>query len=254
MTMIQTGWPGVTLSPLTTPAPLNPPFEWLCIDIETAAEVRPEQVHAWTRMVFSPSDSWKDETVGRRYREAVESWKTKAALLDTSPIVVVAIKTPAETRVLHDLYQHAPRSESGALIESFPDEKAMMTALAVLLETRTDPSTILCGHNLARFDAPKIRRSMVAHGVRLPSILVSRDAQIYDTMQQWARSFSLSGSAFVSLDVVLESLGLPSHKEACDGSRVGSLIEAGEHDTVLKYSFLDVAAETDCFLRMTGRA
>lgn len=241
--------------PMTpTPAPLQEPFPWLVLDIETAAEIRPEEIHRWTRMVFSPSDAWKDETVGRRFREAVAAWKEKAALLDSSPIVVVAIKTPSECRLLHTLHSHAPRAEAGALVESFGTEGDMMRALAGLLETRTDPSTILAGHNIVHFDLPKLRRSMLANGVPLPAILAAKSVETFDTMTEWSRRFSLSGNAFVSLDVVLQSLGLGSHKGDCDGSKVGELIAAGEFSTLIKYSLLDVSAECDAFLRMTGRA
>lgn len=253
MTMIQTGWPGVTLSPLTTPTPLNPPFEWLVIDIETD-QARPEDVEAWVRNTWAPSPGWKVETAAKRYMERLEKQKELAALIDQSPIRVVSLKSPTETRVLHDLYQHPPKSEAGALVESFTDEAGMMRALAGLLETRTSPETILAGHNIIHFDLPKIRRSMLANGVPLPAILAAKSVEVFDTMVEWGRRFSLSGSAFTSLDVVLESLGLASHKSACDGSKVGELIAAGEFDTLIKYALLDVAAETDVFLKMTGRA
>lgn len=130
----------------------------------------------------------------------------------------------------------------------------MMRALSGFLQERTGPETVLAGHNVKSFDLPKLRRSMLANKVSLPAILVNRDTAVYDTMQMWSRMFSLSGNAFVSLDVVLESLGLPSHKQACDGSRVGELISAGEFDTLIKYSLLDVMAETSAFLAMTGQA
>jgi hypothetical protein len=240
-------WPGTV-----TPAPLNPVFPWLTIDIETS-EAKPTEVERWVRDTWAPSPNWKPATIGERYLERLAKQKELAALIDKSPIRVVSLLSPTETRVLHDLYQHAPKMEGRAVVESFADEATMMRTLASFLETRTGPESILAGHNIRHFDLPKIRRSMIANGISLPAILASKNAEVFDTMTRFVTCFSLSNNPFVGLNVVLESLGLPNHKRDCDGALVGELISNGAFDTVIKYSLLDAISEADVFLKMSGR-
>ena len=49
-------------------------------------------------------------------------------------------------------------------------------------------------------------------------------------------------------------MGIANHKELVDGSQIDELIAKGAHETILRYAGLDVAAEAELYLRMTGRS
>lgn len=250
---IQRSWSHEIGGPTMTVSPVAEPYEWLAIDIETA-NGRPEDAERELRMKWKPAASWKDETVGARYRAAQEKAQERRALCDSSPIVIVSIRTPSELRVLHHLEARDPETVEGALVEGFADERAMLLALRSLLEARCDESTLIVGHNVKSFDLPKLRQSYLRHGLRLPSPLAAHDQGVYDTMREYARRFSLADSLYIALADILELLQLPGYKSLIDGAMVPELVEAGEIDALVRYALLDAVAESELYLRMTGQS
>lgn len=226
------------------------PPEYVVLDIETIAG-DPVEAEEWARRSWSPNRQWKPATIGQRYLEVLEKKEEQLALLDGSPIISVALRTPTDLCVLHWLpVQDA--SIAGARLEAAPDQPTMLRRLRDYLSC-CGPETTLVGHNILRFDLPKLRRAIIAAGLRLPICLVDRDQPVYDTMREWSR-FSLDERPFVGLGEVLEVLGLPSLKEICDGAQVPELYRQGRFQEILAYAVADVLAQWQAFLWMTGQA
>lgn len=249
---IQRSWDHVVGGPTMTVAPVNKPYEWLAIDIETG-NGRPEDADRELRLKWKPAASWKDETVGARYRAAQEKAQERRALCDSSPIVIVAMRTSGELRLLHHLEERDPEAVEGALVEGFTNERQMLVVLRSLLEARCDESTILTGFNVRSFDLPKLRFAYLRNGLRLPVPLAAENQPMVDTMRLYTSRFSLSDSPYIALTDVLEVLGMPGYKSLIDGSMVPELVEAGKVDELIRYALLDAVAEAELFLRLTGR-
>ncbi len=225
------------------------PPEYVVLDIETTAG-EPIEAEVWARRCWNPSRTWKAVTIGERYLEVVAKKEEQLALLDSAPIISVALKTPAECTVVHRLDVTGIQLP-GVSFEACPDERTVLEKVAQFLAC-CDDLTVLVGHNILGFDLPKLRRRMLACGVRLPRCLVSRDQPVFDTMREW-RLFTVDDRAFVGLDEVLECCGLNNHKELLSGAQVPELFAAGRHAEIAAYAAADVLVEWNVFLIMTGQ-
>lgn len=274
---IQRSWSHEIGGPTMTVTPVAEPYEWLALDLETS-NARPEDAERELRMKWKPTGSWvwlpegakkrqswrgedvepewsghKAETIGSKYQQALRRHQERLALLDSSPVVIVSMRTPGELRLLHQLEARDPEMVEGALVEGFSDERAMLLALRFLLESRCDESTTLTGFNIRGFDLPKLRFAYLRNGLRLPAPLAAEGQPLVDTMRLYTSRFSLSESSYIALADVLEALGMPGYKDLIDGSMVPQLVEAGKVDELIRYALLDAVAEADVFLRLTGR-
>jgi len=226
------------------------PPAYLVLDIETTAG-DPTEAEAWVRRAWSPSKNWKPATIGERYLEAVARKEERLALLDTAPIISVAMKTPADCLVLHWLDCGRANFAAARLVR-LPSEREMLAAVAALLAA-CDAETILVGHNIRHFDLPKLRQAMLRRGVPLPPALAWRDQPTYDTMREWSR-FTLDDRQYIPLCELLECCGLDDHKQLADGAIVPEMHAAGRHEEILAYAAADVLAEEAVYLRMIGAA
>jgi len=228
-------------------------YEWLALDIETT-DGRPEHAERWMRMNWSPTPSWKDETIGKRYRELLEKKKQKLALLDESPIILVTlVSNENELRAIHCMYEHQPKNMFGALVEGFATQAEMLAALRNLLDAKVFNDTTIVGHNIKHFDLNKLRWANLRESLRLP-VALQLKMPIYDTMLEYGRRFSLNRNPYIALDDVLELLEMDSHKKVMSGADVPDLYRAGKYDTIIQYGLLDVLDEAEVFLRMTGQS
>lgn len=227
------------------------PYEHLCLDIETT-NGDPTDAERWARLLWSPDSRWKPETIGIRYLDAIAKKKERLALIDTSPVITIGLKTEQDLRCLHCMMAHDPRPVAAGLVEGFATERQMLIALRNLIEAACDPETVLIGHNLKGFDLPKIRGRFVRHGLRLPWALASKDQPLYDTMSEYGR-FSLESAPFISAADLADCFGLASHKGIVEGAQVPELYAAGKHDEIICYCMLDVELEYQIFCRMTGQ-
>lgn len=229
-------------------------WDWVCLDLETIAGT-PTDAERWMRLHWSPNKTWKPATIGQRFLDMLESKEQKLALMDEAPIICVSIQTSTrELRCLHWLYQHEPRQVHGGLVESFPDQAAMLTGLRALLDSFVGPETVVVGHNIRRFDLPKLRSAYLRAGLRLPAVLAAQSVALFDSMVEYGRRFSLTERPFVALADILEAFNMDSHKSTCSGEQVGDLHAAGDFDSIVAYALLDVIAEAEVFRRMTGQS
>lgn len=229
-------------------------YQWLCLDIETA-NARPEDAENFIINCYRPEafGSWKNETIGQRIKDAHAAKASLLSCMDESPIICVSLRSDYETRVLHCMAQQDPTNVEGALVEGFSEPKAMLRALRTLLDGYTTPETVLVGHNISHFDLPKLRHQMVKQSVRMPGALRDPNQPVFDTMVQYFRRFSLKGEKLMlPLKTLCSEFGIETHKDTVDGSMIPKLFEQGEFDTIIKYAILDVIAESELYLRMTG--
>lgn len=256
------------------------PLEWLCLDIETVAG-RPESAEEWARRFWCPDERWAPETIGKRYLEALRKKREKLALLDSAGIAVIAIRDSSQHRpvtVTHACGQQAPEFRDWGLIGGYADERELLKRFREFLNQHTDEGTLLVGHNIRAFDLPRLRFAYLRNGLQLPGLLASPEVRVFDSMNEFARRFSVEREEFISLATVLQKIGMPNHKEVMDGSEIGELLaEVGREtrdggrgpeaasrlsplaarpalEAVLKYAALDVLCESEVFLRLTGRS
>jgi hypothetical protein len=227
------------------------PYQWLCIDIETG-HGRPEDCERLMRLTWAPDKRWKDDTIGKRYKEALQKKIEKRALIDESPIKVVSLRSDSELRCLHWIEPHEAKQISGGLVEGFATQREMLIALRALLDARVIGDTPIVGHNIIGFDLPRLRWAYIKERLRLPDALHAFEQATYDVMREFCRRYTVNKDIMISFDEVLEQFGLPSHKGIVSGPDIPDLIEQGETDLVVQYALLDVVAESDLFLRMTG--
>lgn len=98
---------------------------------------------------------------------------------------------------------------------------------------------LFVGHNILDFDLRFIYQRSIIHQIRpsrdLPFARY-RSAPIFDTMQEWSKW----GRERASLDLLSKTFGLPSPKEALDGSKVYPYYRAGKLADIVEYCKCDV--------------
>jgi len=226
------------------------PPEYVVLDIETTAG-DPTEAEEWMRRAWAPSPKWKPATIGSRFLDAYEKKQERLALLDTAPIISVTLLTAADFRVLHWLPCDGDAAP-GVPAERLADQTAMLRRAAEYLGS-CDADTVLVGHNVLKFDLPKLRQAMIRHAVALPACLVWRDHPVYDTMREWSR-FTLDDRQYIGLGELLETCGLIDPKQVVSGAMVPELYAQERYREILAYAVADVLAESALFRRMTGRS
>jgi len=225
------------------------PPGYVVLDIETIAG-DPSDAEMWMRRAWKPTATWKPETIGSRWLDALEVKKEKLALMDGSPIISVALQTESDRRCIHWL-ECDEAAINGASLMRVISEAEMLKEVRLLLDM-VSPETILAGHNIRGFDLPRLRRAYLKHGLRVPMCLAWRDQPFFDTMREWCR-YSVDDRLFVPLSECLDAAGLPNHKAETSGEDVGRLYSERKYKDLLTYAVQDVVAETALFLQMTGQ-
>lgn len=229
------------------------PYSHFCLDIETA-NGEPTDIERWARLEWSPDPRWKPETIGARYLDAIAKKKEKLALLDTAPIICVSIKTEMDLRCLHCMRAQPATAMGAGVVEGHAGERDMLLALRFVLETRCNDETLLIGHNIRRFDLPRLRSAFIRNGLRLPPHLATPDQPVFDSMVEYARHFRGSDEGiFISAADLMDNFRITHHKGTVEGSQVPALFAAGNFDEIAAYALLDAAKEYEIFLRMTGQ-
>lgn len=234
---------------------------WVCLDIETT-HARPEDIDREAREDFDPGNRVsKPETVGNKWFEWKEKLASKSAILDSAPITTIAARTPRDITVWSIANKGTLESGNGQSYLMFDDGRDMLKAFRDWANERIGIETEVCGHNIKGFDFIKLRSAMMVKGLTLPGFLVDRRQAVYDTMTEYFIRFSRrdndKATKFVSADTLFELYGIESHKGIVDGAKAITLYEddtADSHNTLMAYCALDVVAEAELYLRMTGQS
>lgn len=232
------------------------PFQWLTLDIETIAG-SPDDAERFIAERWQPDSiaSWAEITIGKRAKEALAKKKERLSLLSAAPIICISLRSEQGISCIHCLDKTTIANlENGALICAEPNIEQMLITLRVFLDHSVSPDTVIVGHNITNFDLPKLRWAYTRHGLRMPEVLAAARLNIYDIMQVYTRQFAVGSSCMVALNSLLEEFGVDSHKSLVSGSDVQQLYDDGAHDTIVQYAILDVIAESELYLRMTGRS
>ncbi len=235
------------------------PARFVALDLETgdaSAEILGQAIARWL-----PPANFKDpDKIEDRRREAAEKTRERSALLDGSPIVCVAVRTDRSGLIFNGMDRKkyvVPHNE----VLSLGNEKEMLRAQREWLDKVTIDDTVLVGFNLISFDLPRLRAAYMRHRLRLPRILAPRllddeRQPVIDVMRLFIRYFtSEKHDAYgISLDEVIERLGLPRYKDRIDGSMVPGLVREGRVKEVLTYCGVDTMATLQAYLLMTSGA
>ena len=259
--------------------PMIQPDNYLVIDIETGYapdDVVSEMIRQW-----EPPTNIKDpEKLQARLDAYAEEAKGKSALTDSAPIISIAINGQVGLNkaayALHSMGATLPMpalDAMGVQVVGFDTEAAMLGALTAILDTITNPETVLVGHNLVSFDLAKLRNRMVRSKAALPAALrpAQEDSQpVYDTMRH-AKWFSIEAgnSPFFSFKKLEAALGLTNaghknimsgaevpakHAEAMAAKAAGNIQQYHDLATlIVAYNWQDVIQEEKAFRMMTGR-
>ena len=146
------------------------------------------------------------------------------------------------------------------LLKSFccEDEKELLGSFSAMVQQwSTGAPKYLCAHNGREFDFPYLCRRMMVHGIAIPSLLWLAGKKPWevnhiDTMELWKFG---DYKSYTSLNLLAQTLGVPTPKDDIDGSMVGEVYWK-EKDTrrIVTYCQKDVATVAQVYLRMQGEA
>ncbi|MBK7982144.1 MAG: hypothetical protein IPM75_09740 [Candidatus Competibacteraceae bacterium] len=244
----------ITQQPYLTPLAAHAliPAAWMVLDCETGDA--PSEATAAALEAWKPPKNWKPATAEAKRGEIADRINSKAALLDASPILCVALKTDQIAVVLNGMSAES-FEVPGWLVLPCCDEKGLLLALRAVLDQVVAADTVIVGHNLFGFDAGKLRNAFLRHRLRLPNALANFDQPMFDTMRQ-IRYFSmeLADERFVSLDTVARVLGIPQPKQVINGADCPRLHKEGQYAVICTYCCIDMETTTRAYLLMSGQS
>lgn len=225
------------------------PFPWLCLDIETANpddSIIEREIANW-----KPTGNVKDPAkIEAQRAEAETKIREKAGLLNAAPICSIAIHSCMECKVFHTLKV----GEVGIVNVAAPDERSMLMMLRQYLDTYCGEPTVLVGHNIKKFDLPKLRLRYAVHRLRLPEILApTTEIPVDDTMILFARYFCVGERQFVSLGEMTDELGISNGGKILNGKQIPQMVEAGQHTEIVLYNAADAMLTTQAWQILTSQ-
>lgn len=247
------------------------PLRFVSIDVETCDpddldDVVELEIESWE----PPSNMRDADKIAVRRAEAAEKIRTKAALTDDAPICVVAVYFDGSGACFSSANGKAKKVASkqhdGAYIYRCGDERSTLWWLREFLNgvctvpTDEVEGTILVGHNIIKFDLPKLRLRYIANGLEVPELLCcgigeqdAKLAPVFDTMRVFAHFYSNNGTPFVSLDRVCTLIGVESPKNGMDGKDVPEAWAKKKYAKVEEYCLGDAKAEEQVALYLMNR-
>lgn len=194
------------------------------------------------------------ETAAQKLIEAADKARSKAALMDSAPIICACCKSESQAIAFNGMSQDQFDIAGWSTI-GCADEKGMLIALRTWLDSNSDQHTQLVGHNLRHFDKPKLRNRYAFHRLKLPQILRIGQGETFDTMQL-AKHFSVERNRdlFVSLDDLCWMLDIEQPKQIISGKEVPGLHAKGEYELILTYCCIDTISTERAYTLMTSTA
>jgi predicted PolB exonuclease-like 3'-5' exonuclease len=117
------------------------------------------------------------------------------------------------------------------------------------------PGATYCGHNIKRFDVPFIAKRLAINGLAIPinfQIFKMKTWEIpfLDTSDVW--SFGAWQESYCSLELLCNSLGVPTPKDGVVGKEVGEVYYNGGIDRIVEYCEKDVEATCKVLLKLSN--
>ena len=244
-------------------APVGPVtgIQHLCLDIETGDA--PKEAIALAQQFWKAPANMKDPAkIKEREVAAMASIEEKSALLDAAPIMVLGVVTENSAVLFHSIKSKkkvVAIKGIAAEIFHFKTERDLLAAFRDWVDARSLPNTVMIGHNIIRFDLPKLRGGYLRNRLVMPKVLrpEAREGgvEVFDTMPNFLRYFTteLFGDIFISQEEMVARLGIPGHKHRLSGAEIPRMIREGKADEVLAYNCLDTTEAYAAYLAMTGQ-
>lgn len=142
------------------------------------------------------------------------------------------------------------------VIKSFygSDEKEILDGIEKVATKFTKYKMV--GHNIKRFDIPVMCKRFIINGYTLPSYLQVHNKKPWempfiDSSETW--SFGAWQESFVSLELLMTSLGLETPKDDIRGEEVSGVFwNDSDYTRIAVYCEKDVYALGQAFLKMSG--
>jgi DNA polymerase elongation subunit (family B) len=138
------------------------------------------------------------------------------------------------------------------------DEKTVLTEFLLMLDKWfAEPGRVLCAHNGKEFDFPYICRRLLINHLRIPDGINSTgkkpwEVGHYDTMELWKFG---DFKNYTSLNLLANTLGIPTPKDDIDGSQVGNVYwRENDLPRIVSYCQKDVLTVAQVLLRMNGES
>jgi len=148
--------------------------------------------------------------------------------------------------------------EKKMILKSFAgdNEKILLAQFSEMLEKwSTGEPKSLCAHNGKEFDFPYICRRLVINNLPIPGLLQiagKKPWEIHhlDTMELWKFG---DFKNYTSLNLLAQSLGIPTPKDDIDGSMVWEVYWKEKNlQRIIEYCQKDVITVAQILLRMNG--
>jgi DNA polymerase elongation subunit (family B) len=202
-------------------------YELLIFDLETAPEF--SSFESLSKLNPRKADLWKTKHDKAKVKDPEKWISYDQSYIDNSSL------SPEFARIVCASFIHLVETTEGITgrIKSFHDTHASDTSevvqvlqpVAKMLENigKLGKTYRLCGHNIKKFDIPFLSKRIAMSGMRIPSILSTWGKKPWeinhlDTGELWSMG---AWDQYVSLDLLSESLGIPSPKENMKGEYVG---------------------------------
>lgn len=136
------------------------------------------------------------------------------------------------------------------------DERALLKQfIPILTDHYYQPQKhYLCGHNIKEFDIPFLCRRLIINNIKLPHMINVggqkpwQTKQFIDTLEQWKFG---DYKHYTSLDLIAESLGIPTPKGEMDGSQVHQVyLQPKGLEKIAHYCENDVSTTAQIFLAL----
>lgn len=150
--------------------------------------------------------------------------------------------------------------ERKIIIKSYygENEKVLLVEFGEMLKKWTsEEPKFLCAHNGKEFDFPYLCRRLIINDLPVPSILNISGKKPWevnhlDTLELWKFG---DFKSFTSLNLLAQTLGIPTPKDDIDGSKVWSVYwNDKDLSRIVTYCQKDVVTVVQIFLKMQGEA
>jgi 3'-5' exonuclease len=138
------------------------------------------------------------------------------------------------------------------------DEKELLSEFIQLIDhTKRKKFRVLCAHNGKEFDFPFLCRRMLVNGLTIPPVLDLAGKKPWevmhlDTLELWKFG---DRKHYTSLELMAYALGIPTSKDAFNGSMVHEAYKkSGITSELLDYCSNDVILLAQVFLRLRNEA
>lgn len=155
-------------------------------------------------------------------------------------------------------YYNSRGSEKKLRVKSLcgDDEKELLHQFCEILTQfeKHQSGWVFAGHNIKEFDLPFLSRRMIINGLGIPGCmnffnLKPWEYTIIDTMHYWRFG---DYKNYTSLELLTESLGIPSPKSDITGSQVGEVFWERDFKRISDYCERDVVAVANIIQRFNG--